>query len=226
MGSGTSTNGSRATLESSAHSVIRGAMPEAIVPSATSTPTTRTSWCGFGSLQSLHERKRYCGCACARRFLQVGLVGGGARGRRAASWRSRGASSRPSNARWPTLASSIGVGDHARVARRPVEEGEVAEEAAGAERRRPLCPWRSTRARPSTITKNSAPAAPSGTTTLPAATVDVLGRLRHQLQLLLGAGGEERDGREGLDEGVAPGHAQECIPDGQVVGNVTADTQS
>ena len=31
------------------HSVIRGAMPEASVPSATSAPTTRTSWCGFGT---------------------------------------------------------------------------------------------------------------------------------------------------------------------------------
>ena len=41
----------------SAHSVIRGAMPEASVPSATSTPTTSTRWCGFGSGRRFTARK-------------------------------------------------------------------------------------------------------------------------------------------------------------------------
>ena len=40
----------------------------------------------------------------------------------------------------------------------------------------------------------------------------VVGRLRHHLQLLLGAGGEEGHGREGLDEGIAPSHAPGMYP--------------
>src|SRR5215204_1923767 len=41
-------NGSRVITEWSCHSVIRGAMPDASVPSETRTPTTSTTWCGFG----------------------------------------------------------------------------------------------------------------------------------------------------------------------------------
>ena len=94
----------------------------------------------------------------------------------------------------------LGVGDDARVARRAVEQGEVAEEAARPERRPP--PGRGARPGPgpSRITKNSVPAAPSVTTTLPAGTVTSLGRLRHHLQLLLGAGGEEGHRGQGVDE--------------------------
>ena len=43
IGSGTSTKVRRETGESSSHSVRRGRIPDTIVPSATSTPTTRTT---------------------------------------------------------------------------------------------------------------------------------------------------------------------------------------
>src|SRR5256885_16572089 len=49
MASGMPPSGSRVMIESSAHSVMRGAIPDASVPRATRTPTTSTRWCGFGN---------------------------------------------------------------------------------------------------------------------------------------------------------------------------------
>ena len=60
-----------------------------------------------------------------------------------------------------------GVRGDGRVARRLVEQRQVAEEVAGPSLAT-FCPWRVTLAVPSMITKNSAPVAPSLTSTLPA----------------------------------------------------------
>jgi hypothetical protein len=49
---------SRATFESSCQWVISGAIPEARVPTAASTPIPSTSWCGFGS-----KRRKFTGAS-------------------------------------------------------------------------------------------------------------------------------------------------------------------
>ena len=96
----------------------------------------------------------------------------------------------------------VGVGDDGRVARRLVEEGELAEGLARAEGR-DLPALAVTRAVPSRITKNSWPVSPSVTSDLARRRPHVLGPPGHQLQLLPGAGREQRDLLEVVDERVA-----------------------
>ena len=116
-------------------------------------------------------------------------------------------SRRPANSRWPSTTSSMSVSATTVALRgRLVEQRELAEGVARAEGRdlaaRAGSPWPCR----SRITKNSWPVSPSVTSALPAGDPDVLGPPGDQLELLAGAGREQRDLLEVVDEGVAAGH--------------------
>ena len=87
-----------------------------------------------------------------------------------------GTSSRPANARWPSTTSSMSVSAITLALRGARSSRARSPKKSPGPRSATLRPWRSTRARPSRITKNSAPAAPSVTSTLPGGDGHVLGR--------------------------------------------------
>ena len=197
------------------------------MPSATSTPTTRTSWCGFGSLQALHRRKVTADARCVKGSWRPARAGGAARPASSFFEKPGSSSKRVERALAELGELQLGVGDHAGVARRAVEQGEVAEEAA----RRRASPPRGRGARPGPGPRGSrrtrCPAAPSVTTTLPAGTVDPVGRLRHQSAAPSWSRRRTADVAEGVDEGIGRvAIRRNANPDGQVCGNALAEIES
>src|SRR5215217_5771542 len=135
-------NGSRVITEWSCHSVIRGAMPDASVPSETRTPTTSTTWCGFGRGRRFTDGKllrRKVRAATGERSEVGGagvLLAQPAREAREQLLREAGVVEQLVEGALADLGDlEVGIGDHARVARRAVEQREVAEEPPGAEHR-------------------------------------------------------------------------------------------
>ena len=177
------------------------------MPSETRAPTTSTKWCGFGRGKRFTARKvtsevarvlfsQACGARPASSFFEK-----------------PGWSSSVSKARWPSLATSRSESAITLALRGARSSRARSPKNPPGPRTATWRPWRSTRACPSMITKNSVPAAPSFTTTLPGGECHPLGRLRHHRQLLLGAGGEEGHRRQGVDERVAARHGEHPATD-------------
>src|SRR3954451_1473744 len=190
--------------DSSVHSVTRGAMPDASVPRATSTPTTRTSWCGFGSFRRftcvkllrtgrplpfwrdspatiagrprrMDERSQVAGVLLAEAARQAGEQ----------LLREAGELEQLVERPLPELGQlEVGVGDHAGVARGAVEEGEVAEEGAGAEGRH-LAPVALDPGPPVEDHEELGAGGSLAHDRLAGRDRQVVGRLRHHLQFLL-----------------------------------------
>src|SRR5262245_27901527 len=126
-----SPNGSRDTAELSDHSVTRGAMPETIVPIATSTPTIKTMTAGLGSFSLLTRRK--LPEPGPSKLPEVLLAQPTREPREQLLGEAREVEQRVERALADLGQLHVGLRDDARVARRAIEEGEVAEEPAGAE---------------------------------------------------------------------------------------------
>ena len=157
--------------------------------------------------KALHERKTTAQ-TLARPWLQIRPARGDAREPASSFFEKPGWSSSESKARWPSLATSSSESAITLALRgAAVEEGEVAEEAAGPERRH----LTAVALDPGLAVEDHEELGAGRTLVhhhLAGREGDPVGRLRHHLQLLLGAGGEEGHRRQGVDERVAARHGE------------------